>query len=654
MKKRYYILALLCFVQVSYGQLKKADRIYDSGDYKTAAQLYQEIWDNDKDKQVLEKLIHCYYNTYSFERTLVAISSLVNGAFKNEDKYYDNSYNFMYYQFLSATGDYEKAIDYLVLYKETRGLLPPDKNEAKEEVETFRLKDADYTITKEEFNSTASDFGAVKHNESIYFSSDRGNTSKLKYNWTHRSFLDIYKYELGEKKSPSAMSKIINSELHEGSFCFSKDGNTLYLSRSNAKNGKAIFDNNKNNNVQLYVAHKKNGKWKEPIKLPFNSDEYTYEHPALDPEEKRLYFSSNMLGSLGSYDLYYVTINDDGTYGSPKNLGYKINTENREQFPFISKEGHLFFASNGHLGLGMLDVFVSEKINEKFTRPINLGSPVNSRYDDFSMRYYDSKNGFFTSNRDHINDDIYAFKQVGEIFTAEFVNQFEIRDKTTKAYVANASVNLMHGDSTIYENILDEEALFNSNLRPGTYQLKASALGYENGFMAVNISKEKHKRHVLYLTKNSQIVDIINNQSESSKEVIGKLLKDKEPPKIFTKDDKLYFDMPPIYFDFDRWELREDSKYVLDLFAKKLTKYPSLHIRISAHTDTRGTDQYNQILSEKRAQATRNYLSKIGNIATKRISFKGYGESKPIINCNNCTEAEHQKNRRSDFELLVY
>jgi len=647
----------LCFVQGSYAQQKKADRFYDSGDYLTASKMYQEIWNKDKNKQVLEKLIHCYYNSYNFEKTLISLSHLINGEFKEPDKYYDNRYNFMYYQFLSATGDYEKAIDYLVLYKEKRGLLPPNKEEAKDEVEAFRLKDADYTIKKENFNSEASDFGAVKKGDDIYFSSDRGNGSKIKYNWTHRSFLDLYKYEsvkVNNNTVPSPLPKIINSELHEGSFCFSKDGNTLYLSRSNAKNGKAIFDKNKNNNVQLYVAHKKNGKWKEPIKLPFNSDEYTYEHPALDIAEKKLYFSSNMLGSLGSYDLYYVTVNDDGTYGSPKNLSYIINTENREQFPFISIEGHLFFASNGHLGLGMLDIFVSEKVNGKFTKPINLGAPINSRYDDFSMRYYNSKKGFFTSNRDNINDDIYAFEQKGEIFTAEYVNQFEIRDAATKEYIANAVVNLQFKDSIVYDNILDDIAKFNSNLQPGIYSLKASALGYDDGFMNIEIGKNQKKKHVLYLTKNSQIATIINNQSEASKEVVKKLLKDKEPPKIFTKNDKLYFDMPPIYFDFDRWELREDSKQVLSLFATKLKKYPSLHIRISAHTDTRGTNQYNQILSEKRAQSTRNYLAKVGNIETKRISFKGYGESKPIINCGNCSEAEHQKNRRSDFELLVY
>jgi len=649
---------LFCFTQVSFGQIKKANRFYGSGDYLSAAKIYQEIWEKEKSKPVLEKLIHCHYNSYSFEKTLTSLSNLINGDFKEANKYYDNKYNFMYYQFLSATGDYEKAIDYLVLYKKNRGLISPNKEEAKEEVETFRLKEADYKIKKESFNSDASEFGAIKHNDSIFFSSDRGKGSGEKYNWTHRSFLDLYwtkPVSDGDESEVLAMPKIINSEFHEGSFCFSKDGNTLYLSRSNTKKGKAIFDKNKNNNVQLYVVFKKNGKWTTPVKLPFNSDEYTFEHPALDLEEKKLYFSSNMLGSLGSYDLYYVVVNNDGTYGSPKNLGYIINTENREQFPFISKEGHLFFASNGHLGLGMLDVFVSEKINEKFTKPINLGAPINSRYDDFSMRYYNPKNGYFTSNRDALNDDIYAFEQKGKIFTAEFVNQFEIRDKETNEYVANTEVNLMSNDSIVYQNMLDEEAIFNSNLLPGEYLLKASALGYDKGELQLDVSKERNQKHILYLVKNSQITAILKNQSESSKEVVNKLLKDTEPPKIFTKDNKLYFDMPPVYFDFDRWKLRKDSKKVLNLFAIKLKKYPSLHIRINAHTDTRGTDKYNQVLSEKRAQSTRDYLSKVANVATKRIRFKGYGESKSIIDCNNnCSEDQHQKNRRSDFELLIY
>ena len=639
--------------------MSRADRYFGNGDYLNASELYETLWKKDNSKRILERLSDCYYNTYQYRQAIRTLSALVNGRFKEKDKYYDNRYNFMYHQFLMATGDYEKGIDYLVLFKKNRGLQPPKKDLAIDEVETFRLKKADYAVKKTTFNSDASDFGAVKLKDSIYFSSDRGNPSGKKYKWTHRPFLDIYRFRVNKEQKqvgePLSFSGTINSRLHEGSFCFSKDGNTLYLSRSNMENGNEIFDGNKNNNVQLYVTHRKNGKWEEPVKLPFNSDDYTFEHPALDPDEGRLYFSSNMLGSVGSYDIYYVAINDDGTYGSPMNLSYIINTENREQFPFISEEGHLFFASNGHLGLGMLDVFVSEWVDGRFTKPINLGAPINSRYDDFSLRYHNDKNGFFASNRERVNDDIYTFEQTGEIFEREYINHFEIRDVETGAYVPNAHVKLLSAEEIIYQNTLDSIAQFNSNLLPDTYQIRAMAMGYDDGQMTVTVKEENNQKHVLYLVKNNEVADIIKEQSEASQEVINQLLNDAEPPKILAKDGKLYFDMPPIYFDFDRWEIRSDSKKILDNLALKLAKYTSLEIRITSHTDNRGTDMYNQILSEKRAESTRNYLAKMGGVDAARMNFKGYGESLPLVTCGEgCTEAQHQLNRRSEFEIVKY
>jgi outer membrane protein OmpA-like peptidoglycan-associated protein len=303
----------------------------------------------------------------------------------------------------------------------------------------------------------------------------------------------------------------------------------------------------------------------------------------------------------------------------------------------------------------MLDVFVSRWVNGKFTKPINLGSPINSRYDDFSLRYYDDKNGFFTSNRDRDNDDIYSFEQTGEIFGREYINQFEVRDKDAMEYVPNASVKLIFGEEMVYQNTLDSIAQFNINLVAGTYKVIADAPGFDELGQDVEVTEETNQKHIIYLTKNNEVTDAISNRSEASKAVINELLKDTITPNIFAEGNKLYFDMAPIYFDFDQWEIREDSKKVLNELAYKLAKYPTLSIRINSHTDTRGTDMYNQVLSEKRAQSTRDYIAKVGNIDLDRLSFKGYGESKPITNCGDfCTEAQHQQNRRSEFEIVEY
>src|SRR5690606_36598711 len=216
----------------------------------------------------------------------------------------------------------------------------------------------------------------------------------------------------------------INSKLHEGNFCFSADGATLYVSRSNFTDGKKEFDINKNNNIHLYKANFTDGKWSELEKLPFNNSEFSYQHPALSPDGKKLYFSSNQDGGFGGFDLYYVDISGE-TYGEPINLGAIVNTPNREHFRFISEDDHLLFASNGHLGLGMLENFVSELVDDNFTKPINLGAPLNSRYDDFNLNYHNKTEGFFASNRNKSNDDIFKFTQTGEIFIREYINTFE-------------------------------------------------------------------------------------------------------------------------------------------------------------------------------------------------------------------------------------
>jgi outer membrane protein OmpA-like peptidoglycan-associated protein len=442
----------------------------------------------------------------------------------------------------------------------------------------------------------------------------------------------------------------------------------MYLSRSNFTDGKKEFDDKKNNNIQLYKSNFVDGEWSKPEKLSFNTTGFSYQHPALSPDEKRLYFSSNQEGGIGSFDLYYVNINSDGSYSEPINLGPTVNTENREHFPFISDEGHLFFSSNGHLGLGMLDIFVSEFVNNQYTKPVNLGAPINSQYDDFNLNYYNNTQGFFASNRKRADDNIYSFTQTGEIFIREYINKFEIRDKVTEQFVPNVSVTLTDRRQNInYENTLDSIASFNKNLLAGNYVLKATSNEYYDGVLSVKVEEEQDQKHVLFLEKLPPPPPPDPVETIIAEKNIDKDLKDKDPvrfemltdvegPPIIEKDGKLYFELEPIYFDFDMWNIREDSKKILDELAEKLERYPDIHIKISAHTDSRGTVRYNQILSEKRAESTRNYLALVGYVNARRIKFQGFGELSPIVECpnNDCTEEEFQLNRRSEFEIVEY
>ncbi|GAB1857492.1 OmpA family protein [Flavobacteriaceae bacterium MHTCC 0001] len=669
------ILISIFFIQGSFGQKKtRADRFFEKGDYINAAKYYEEELKKERHKKAVEHIAIAYYNTFQYRKAALYLKQLVKGKYGEKDKSYDNIYNFKLYQVLSALGDYETGLDYFKLYKEHLNLLV-DTSKSIEIIEEFKLKTPDYNVEKTKFNSPASDFGATKFNDSVYFISDRDPKQLFSktYKWTHHAFLDIYAVKVGEKNdtigSPVALPKAINSKLHEGNFCLSRDGNTMYISRSNYVNGKKEFDSTDTNNIHLFKTTRVDGKWSKLEKLSFSKNGFSYQHPALSPDGKKLYFSSNLEGGFGSFDLYYVTVKDT-IYGEPINLGSTVNTVNREHFPFISEKGNLFFASNGHLGMGMLDNFVSELVDGRFTTPINLGVPINSRYDDFSLNYYNDAEGFFASNRNKKGDDIFQFKQIGEIFIREYINTFEVRDFETKDYIPNAKVTLTDKNGkTVYKNTLDSLAVFNVNLLSENYSFKAESEGYNNNLETIKVAEKQDQKHIIYLkkipppppVKIDPVEEIIAEKQidKKLKEDDPKrfaLLTDVEGPPVIEKDGKLFFELAPIYFDFGMWHIREDSKKILDALAVKLERYPNVHLKINAHTDNIGTERYNQILSERRAEATRNYLALEGYINARRMKFQGFGESMPIVSCPmlNCTDEEHQLNRRSEFEIIEY
>ena len=697
MKLNLLLILVALISQTIMGQTKsRGDRFFEKGDYINAALQYeQELNQEGYTKHLVQNISVSYYNTFKFRQAYRYLKILTTGKFYNRDKTYDNVYNFIMYHVLSALGEYEKSVDFLALYLSNNdGNKSFSKSEAISIIEDFKLKDDDYSIESASFNSESSEFGAIKKDSLIYFTTDRSSYGLLNknYKWTHRPFLDIYKVAVDQDNNIVSdiepISKQINSKLHEGNFCFTADGNTMFISKSNSEKGKRKFDSIRNNSIHLYKAEKVDGEWTKPKKLEFNNINYSIEHPSLSHDGKRLYFASNMPGGYGDFDIYYVEVNLDGTYSNPINLGPEINTPHREQFPFISTEGHLFFSSNGHLGLGMMDVFVSEYKNEKLNKPINLGAPINSSYDDFSFSYYSDTDGFFASNRKKTGDDIYTFSQIGDIFPKEYRTHFEVKDFSTDSYIADADVVLYDNDNkTIYESQLDSIARFDLKLLSGRYNFKASAEGYRTRTKPVVVKEKDEETYVIYLdrekkrensivtsensknrskdslsiTEKTRITDISTYKHKET-EALSKpklretLLTDTDGPPVIEKNGKLYFKMPPIYFDYDKWNIRADSKKVLDQLALKLERYKTVYIKISSHTDSRGTAEYNQVLSERRAESTRNYLALVGYVNARRMKFVGFGESIPLIDCDTkiCTEEDHQINRRSEFEIVKY
>ncbi len=675
MKNIYIIVCLLCAVQFTNAQEQKksrADRFYEKNDFQGAVKYYEASLEDEISKQSLVRLADSYYNLSDYANAERAMRLVFNERYVDADKSVDNALNFKMYQVLISQGKVEEGIDYLAKYEEGRGTTL-DKAQVLAELKSLATAAPSFTVKESNVNSEDNDFGAVRVGDSIFFTSDRLGSNIIdqlfgkRFKWTGNSFLDIYSARVNSKNDTigevKALGNTINTSLHDGNFTFSTDGNVMYLSRSNYDDGKKAFNEENTNLITLYKSVRIDGVWGEAEKLSFVQDGFTYQHPALSPDGKRLYFSSDIAGGEGDYDIYYVQIFNDGNFGTPVNAGTVINTSNREQFPFISERGDIYFSSNGHLGLGSLDVFVSPLSVKGYQKPINLGAPVNSLYDDFSISYYNGTEGFVSSNRNGMNDQIYSFVQDNEIIQREFDVKIEIRDSETKELITDGTITVEgYEKKIVYNNQTDGTASFNTKLPIDDYTLIASGGNYREGTKRVEVSSEKGQVFVIYLDKIYTLTELtLIKEKNLPKDLKEKdpsrfqLLTDAQAPQVVEKEGKLFIDVEPIYFDFDLYEISQESTVVLDELADKLIKYPRIKMRIRSHTDSRGPSEYNIPLSERRAKSTFDYLVNKG-VSAERIKYEGYGDTQPVIKCpaGKCTEADHQLNRRSEFEITGY
>ncbi|TVZ50980.1 WD40 repeat protein [Dokdonia sp. Hel_I_53] len=661
-------------VSNAIAQLQRADRYYNVGDFASAAENYTIAFENENHKEILTKLISSYYLSQDYANALTYLKLLVGGRFLEGDKSYDNNYNFIMYDVLNVKGNIKEAVDYLELYHNNGGR-PFDKEKALQILKELEGTNSAFKIVKSNLSSESDDFGAVRVGDSIFFVSDRPSENVLsnlfgkRFKTTQRPFLDIYGVRVNDKNEfadePVLLSKAINSKLHDGNFCFNSEGSEMFISRSAFSEGDTdrIFDEEGTNRVHLYKSVRIDGIWREAERLPFVRDEFSYMHPSLTRDGRRLYFSSDMDGGLGGFDIYYVMISLDGSYGTPVNLGPTINTTQRDQFPYVSGTGDLYYSTNGRVGLGMLDVFVAPLTVKGFTEPINLGAPINSKYDDFSFSYYKDNNGLVATSRNGTNDDIYSFIQNGDFIKREFNTLFEIRDAVTNELIPNAKIRIEgYQGKEIYNESKEAPSAFNIPLAVDDYTFIGSGDNYPETRMKIEVRGNTNEPYVfkvdrIFTEEELRIIDEKN---------LAKDLKEKDPsrfelltdtigPEVIEKDGRLYIDVAPIYFDFDLSVIREDSEKVLDELAKKLLKYEKIKLKIESHTDSRGPAAYNLPLSERRAKSTFDYLVSKG-VNPSRLEYKGFGSSDPVVKCaaGECTDEQYQLNRRSEFEITGY
>ncbi|WP_373057148.1 OmpA family protein [Zunongwangia sp. H14] len=398
--KNIYKILLLTLVSVSaFGQsseIKKANKLFVQRAYVDAADAYEDV--ADKDQQVLQNLGDSYFYTNQMENAAEVYRLL----FLRHEGNIAPEYHFRYAHALMGTDQYEEANQYL------SNAMGKDIDFSEFEKQLDTAVPHTYTTNQIMNNSASADFGISFYGDRIAFASTR-NQERPIYPWNKKPTLDLYSASIddeGELNDIVLFSDNINTDEHESSATFTQDGMTMYFDRTNEKRVKDT-SGLRVGHISIYKAEMVDGEWTNIEKLPFSSDDYSVEHPSLSQDGSKLYFSSDMPGSTGgSFDIYVVDVNEDGTFGSPENLGSGVNTAYREQFPFISDEDVLYFASDGHMGFGNLDIFRSEG---DFSEVQNLGSSINSNRDDFAFVIKEGQDeGFFASNR-RGSDNLYTF-----------------------------------------------------------------------------------------------------------------------------------------------------------------------------------------------------------------------------------------------------
>lgn len=619
------ILITGLFANAQSKATKKADKLFSKFAFVEAAKAYEElIAKGNADAYVYGQLAEAYYNVFNTVEAEKWYAKTLKTSEAPETIY-------KYAQMLKANGKYEESNTQMAKFASMR---PADHRaiafvENPNYLPKILEKGKKFNVQDAGINSAYSDFGGTLQGGQLYISTARNEIGKS-YGWNEEPFLDIYvasKNNDGSFQTPTPV-ETVNTKYHEGVVSFSPDGNTMYFSRESFYD--KIFERdslsrNKFSVLNLYKSTKELGSWSEGEALSLNSENYSVKNPAVSPDGKTLFFASDMAGGMGQFDIYSAPINDDGSVGEATNLGQKLNTEGQEMFPFVSADNTLYFSSDGHLGLGGMDVFFAKLVDGKVGPIRNVGIPVNGNADDFAFSIDDeSGEGFVSSNREGGagSDDVYAVKVLQPI--CDVLVTVTVKDSETGNILVGATVNVLDSEgNSVGSKTTSNKGEVNYIVECASdLSLSASMDDYESGtgFVAGTSEEEVSTEIVL---------DPIDEIILANKVVLN-----------------------PIYFDFDKSNITAQAAFELDKLVQLMNKYESIVLRAESHTDARGSATYNQKLSERRALTTAQYVISKG-IAAERITGVGMGETTPVNDCGTgCSEDEHQMNRRSEFIIL--
>jgi len=612
---------------------KKADKQFSKLEFVKAAESYKKLINNGKSSDyVVAQLAECYYNIFNTVEAEKWYATLVEDSS-------DPDIIFKYSQMLKANGKYKLSNKWMNKFVELR----PADNRA-----TSFLKNPNYlpkiiskgkrfNVQNLDINSEYSDFGGTINNNKLYITSSRNTvglfdlgrwiTQRINYGWNNEPYLDIYSFDVTESGSylnEDYLGSNINTKYHEGLASFDNEGN-MYISRESFYENEYVKDPESNNITSLIGIYKITKGEKNVVALNINSVEYSVKNPSVSSDGKTLYFSSDMPGGFGNFDIYKGDIDEQGNINNVENLGQKVNTEGQEMFPFIGDKNNLYFSSDSQLGLGGLDVFFTKEVDGKWASVRNVGIPVNSNADDFAFNMNEATGeGFVSSNRSggKGSDDIYSIKRLIPI--CDVLLTANVMDAKTKLSIDSATTSISDNEGNI------ASTKTSSNEGVSEFMLVCNEAG------KLIVSKEGY---------NSKIVDLkISNEEFTSIDVML------DPIEKIIVAEKI--ELNTIYFDFDKSNIKAEAAFELDKLVQIMNKYPEMTVSIESHTDSKGPSSYNQRLSERRAKTTSQYVISKG-IDSSRLSSAGKGESSPVVDCTNCSKDEDQLNRRSEFIITA-
>lgn len=615
-----FILLYLFIVGCTNVRIHKGDRYYTGLAYSEAIPFYEKVYFKDPTPEVGTKLADSYYKTGNLEAAEAVYEQVVSVTKSKNIQYFN------YAKVLMANNKYDKAKqvlqDYLRVHKNdaVAKMMLSSCNSVNDRFRDTTL----YTLEEIGTDGFTNAFSVTEYQDGVVFVADKEVfTGQKKYPWTGQSYLGIYemkKSDDGTWMDPQVMKGDINGRFHEGPATFSEDGKTVYFTRSNYFKRKMELTEDRVNNLKIFKASLVNGKWQNLEELPFNSDDYSVGHPALTPCCNTLYFVSDMPGGFGGTDIYKTDL-VDGKWSEPENLGGDINTPGNEMFPFIDDDGSLYFSSDSHNSMGGLDVFITYYNGERWAKPENLNYPINSNRDDFGFSMSeDQTSGFVSSSRSE-KDKIYEFSKHKPKFNLiGFAHE-----KGNKTPIEGVLVEITNAETMeVIKAVSDKDGNFKIKLDLETeYDLLCTKMGC---FSRTDVISTKGLKYSQDFYADFEVEEI-----ELFKPIV----------------------LENIFYDFDEWFIRPDAAVELDKLVKLLKDNPEIDIELGSHTDARGSDRYNQRLSDRRAHAAIKYMIERG-INADRLTWKGYGESVPVNECINdviCTEEEHQENRRTEFQV---